>query len=398
MLHFTEVSRTHSSQVWACTCCDWLQQRLSWWTSILTVEWWSTISPISASATYTCTYCQVGYAGQSSWLPLWCLRRVQSKNWNIHSFDFQFIWWHRSKARRRLDRPSALLMQSTIRWIHLERSQIWFEHPVIEQSWSTINVPQTNLKSRILLNPWLTFMPLTDLSWRQRPTNPSSKPYVKATLLTSEIISHILRTIFKGKVKGRSYCCTALQVLERRSQLVEMFHHQASLISLTRSTESVAEYTRRPLLSITAADLGHDPVELEKNLLTFFRNANNWRAIVLLDEADIYLERRSTNDLRRNSIVSSMLYSHKPTHCRRPWPITLSYSHSSCSWLFQRHLVLNNQPSWRIWRSIHVSHPCADRIWPSWRTCAPRNLEQSFSEAEREPRAWRARDSIWLGC
>ena len=70
----------------------------------------------------------------------------------------------------------------------------------------------------------------------------------------------------------------------------------------------MAEYTRRPLLSITAADLGHDPVELEKNLLTFFRNANNWRAIVLLDEADIYLERRSTNDLRRNSIVSSMFH------------------------------------------------------------------------------------------
>ena len=76
-------------------------------------------------------------------------------------------------------------------------------------------------------------------------------------------------------------------------------------------TESVAEYIRRPLLSITAADLGHDPVELEKNLLTFFQNANDWRAIVLLDEADIFLERRSTNDLRRNSIVSSTLPSYK---------------------------------------------------------------------------------------
>jgi hypothetical protein len=58
-------------------------------------------------------------------------------------------------------------------------------------------------------------------------------------------------------------------------------------------------------LSITAADLGHEPEDLEKNLLRFFRNANDWDAIVLLDEADVYLERRSVNDLQRNSIVSS---------------------------------------------------------------------------------------------
>ncbi|KAI0381093.1 hypothetical protein F5Y04DRAFT_281067 [Hypomontagnella monticulosa] len=75
----------------------------------------------------------------------------------------------------------------------------------------------------------------------------------------------------------------------------------------TLTAESVAEYTKRPLLSITAADLGHDPVELERNLLRFFKDANNWDAIVLLDEADVYLERRSPNDLRRNSIVSIFL-------------------------------------------------------------------------------------------
>ncbi|KAL2694965.1 hypothetical protein Neosp_001554 [[Neocosmospora] mangrovei] len=75
----------------------------------------------------------------------------------------------------------------------------------------------------------------------------------------------------------------------------------------TLTAESVAEYTRRPLLSITAADLGHEPFELEENLLQFFKDAHDWDAIVLLDEADVYLERRSTRDLSRNSIVSIFL-------------------------------------------------------------------------------------------
>lgn len=85
--------------------------------------------------------------------------------------------------------------------------------------------------------------------------------------------------------------------------------------NLTDLLESVAEYTERPLLGITAADLGHEPAQLEKNLLKFFRNANKWDAIVLLDEADVYLERRSVNELRRNSIVSSISNAFLVAYC-----------------------------------------------------------------------------------
>ncbi|KAJ4287702.1 hypothetical protein N0V90_012405 [Kalmusia sp. IMI 367209] len=77
---------------------------------------------------------------------------------------------------------------------------------------------------------------------------------------------------------------------------------------LITPSESVAEFIGRPLLSITGADLGHEPVHLEKNLLKFFRNASKWDAIVLLDEADVYLERRSIDDLQRNSIVTGKYY------------------------------------------------------------------------------------------
>jgi SpoVK/Ycf46/Vps4 family AAA+-type ATPase len=78
-------------------------------------------------------------------------------------------------------------------------------------------------------------------------------------------------------------------------------------MTLTETTESVAEYTERPLLSITAADLGQDSERMERNLLKFFRNATKWDALVLLDEADVYLERRSPVDLDRNGIVSGKI-------------------------------------------------------------------------------------------
>lgn len=68
----------------------------------------------------------------------------------------------------------------------------------------------------------------------------------------------------------------------------------------------MAEFTKRPLLNITPADLGDTPEALEKNLLRFFKDAHDWDAVVLLDEADVYLTERTADDLHRNSIVSSM--------------------------------------------------------------------------------------------
>lgn len=44
---------------------------------------------------------------------------------------------------------------------------------------------------------------------------------------------------------------------------------------------------------------------VEKNLQAGLDLATGWNAIVLIDEADVFLEQRSTSDLERNSLVSS---------------------------------------------------------------------------------------------
>jgi hypothetical protein len=59
------------------------------------------------------------------------------------------------------------------------------------------------------------------------------------------------------------------------------------------SLESVVEYTKRPLPSIAASDLGHEPEALEKSLLSYFKKASNWDTIAFLEEADVYLEKRT---------------------------------------------------------------------------------------------------------
>ena len=71
--------------------------------------------------------------------------------------------------------------------------------------------------------------------------------------------------------------------------------------------ESVAEFTKSPLYTISAGDLGADPAEMEKALSKILRLCTIWNAVLLLDEADVFLEERSLHDLGRNALVSIFL-------------------------------------------------------------------------------------------
>ena len=62
--------------------------------------------------------------------------------------------------------------------------------------------------------------------------------------------------------------------------------------------------TKRPLLSLSSGDLGTTASKLESQLDKYLRLGERWGAIVLIDEADIYLEKRDLTDIRRNSLVA----------------------------------------------------------------------------------------------
>jgi SpoVK/Ycf46/Vps4 family AAA+-type ATPase len=63
----------------------------------------------------------------------------------------------------------------------------------------------------------------------------------------------------------------------------------------------------RPLFRVTCGDIGTRPEEVEKYLESVLHLSKNWGCVVLLDEADIFLEQRALNDLTRNALVSVFL-------------------------------------------------------------------------------------------
>ena len=62
-------------------------------------------------------------------------------------------------------------------------------------------------------------------------------------------------------------------------------------------SQAVSELLHRPLYSVSVGELGTNTTELEKSLQEILEVASAWNAVVLLDEADIFLEKRSENDV-----------------------------------------------------------------------------------------------------
>lgn len=60
------------------------------------------------------------------------------------------------------------------------------------------------------------------------------------------------------------------------------------------------------MLALTVADIGTKETRIEGELLRWFTLAELWNAVLLIDEADIFLEQRHTRDLARNGLVSGI--------------------------------------------------------------------------------------------
>lgn len=80
----------------------------------------------------------------------------------------------------------------------------------------------------------------------------------------------------------------------------------ASGTGKTLSAEVYSEAMQRPLYSVQCSQLGLSPQDLEKELLQVFARAVRWNAILLLDEADVYISQRGS-DLVQNAIVGVFL-------------------------------------------------------------------------------------------
>jgi AAA+ superfamily predicted ATPase len=112
-----------------------------------------------------------------------------------------------------------------------------------------------------------------------------------------DLISSLVRntsTSFKDIIAGKSGGCIFLL-------------HGPPGTGKTLTAEAISESLHRPLYSVSVGELGVEPNELEKALREVLDMASVWNAVILIDEADIFLEERGENDILRNAMVGIFL-------------------------------------------------------------------------------------------
>jgi SpoVK/Ycf46/Vps4 family AAA+-type ATPase len=78
-------------------------------------------------------------------------------------------------------------------------------------------------------------------------------------------------------------------------------------VGKTLTAEVIAEVTERPLYMLSAGELGARVADMEHNLDMVLEVTRQWVCVLLIDEADVFLQERNGLDIERNAMVSVFL-------------------------------------------------------------------------------------------
>ncbi|CAG8039470.1 unnamed protein product [Penicillium salamii] len=145
---------------------------------------------------------------------------------------------------------------------------------------------------------WLEFTisGISDIEWDQDAFGSLVLPTNQKSIVKALVESHTFHAaeniddVIQGKGKG----------------LVAVLHGPPGT-GKTLTAEGIAELLRRPLYMVSAGELGTDSRTLEAELNKILDIAHSWGAVLLLDEADVFLEKRTIHDIHRNALVSIFL-------------------------------------------------------------------------------------------
>ncbi|KAH7126025.1 ATPase [Dactylonectria macrodidyma] len=121
------------------------------------------------------------------------------------------------------------------------------------------------------------------------------------------VIDDITKELVEAVVTNHVHAEKNADVIHGKGNGLLILLHGGPGTGKTLTAESVAEIAKKPLYRVTCGDIGTKAEAVEEYLQVVFLLGKKWGCIVLLDEADVFLEQRSLHSLDRNALVSVFL-------------------------------------------------------------------------------------------
>ncbi|KAI1736125.1 hypothetical protein F4680DRAFT_469399 [Xylaria scruposa] len=146
-------------------------------------------------------------------------------------------------------------------------------------------------------------------------TRPAAKDRSFEDLVVPEEFGELLVALVNNHSSGqktkfqkhKSSSLAQIDVVRGKGRGLIILLHGPPGTGKTSTAETIASYTQRPLYTITCGDIGLDPFRVETELERHFELAHRWGAVLLLDEADVFLVARDWSNMPRNALVSIFL-------------------------------------------------------------------------------------------
>jgi hypothetical protein len=145
-------------------------------------------------------------------------------------------------------------------------------------------------------------------------------------IIQAAVRSHLKRRSVEKRIEEQANAVVRTQdfIRGKGRGLVVMLHGEPG-IGKTATAEAIAQSEKRPLFSISGSSLSLPYIDAEDTLDQYFRLADLWNCILLLDEADVFLSARMpTEDMHRNNLVSGQFCVIPPAFPTRPMPSSSS--------------------------------------------------------------------------
>ncbi|KAL2837239.1 P-loop containing nucleoside triphosphate hydrolase protein [Aspergillus pseudoustus] len=122
-------------------------------------------------------------------------------------------------------------------------------------------------------------------------------------LVIDEKTKELVQALITNRLKAEQ----GTDMIDDKGNGLTILLHGGPGTGKTFTAESVAELAEKPLYRVTCGDIGTLPENVEHYLESALHLGKIWDCIVLLDEADVFLQERTLSDLQRNALVTVFL-------------------------------------------------------------------------------------------
>ena len=173
--------------------------------------------------------------------------------------------------------------------------------------WSNINFRKVDLNDNLLIFP---FLPVFNLGcgkvWGLVHYSDLKEINYQNENFDKIVMDYDKKNIIKKLTENYDFKKTNNLIDGKGSNLVFLFHGPPG-VGKTLTAEATSDLLKKPLYQINIGDLELEPSKLEHNLKEIGKLCHRWDAVLLIDEADIFLESRNFSDIIRNTIVAIFL-------------------------------------------------------------------------------------------